>query len=731
MKRGLGAVVALAIALAGMPDAAGAGSLPRVGSGHRPGPDVLYAPAPRAAQLENTGVWQARPILVSGASAYREGEFLYQDFLYDDHGALGAPDPAFAEFDSKFLFAPWAGTFKYPTDPAYAGNAADLVELRTRPLPGATMFRVTLNTLVDPARVAFTIAIGASPAAHAWPHGAGVSSPAELFLTVHGHTAELVDAATGAARGPAPSVSVDLERRQIEVAVPHGAWDPATRTVRLAAGVGLWDVAGERYLVPGATASATAPGGMSPGGAAIANLAFRANEPLPDLDVTSLAYTIGDAAVTAKADGAWWREHAQAQALSTGDVSAFHADVSFAKLADRVRDNSSVPRSGWIDRVFASRTEFGQGGVDRTKVCPRFPATCEGVLRGRLQTYSLFVPDRLRPRRGWGMTLLLHALSGNHNLYEGSQLSRQLGERGAGSLVLTPGSRGPDGDYTEYTEADVFEAWADVARRYKVDADWTAVSGYSMGGGGTYKMIERWPDLFARGAGLAAAAKGDGDQGGWLPALRNVPIMTWVGAADEGTTPDASSASIAALEAGGLRFVYDLFLTADHLTLYTNDEFAPVAEFLGSHRVKRDPPHVSYVFNQAAAFPAAGVVPDHAYWLSEMEVRESATNAVATVDARSEGFGLGDPAPLGTQTSAEVLQGGRKGPMPYRRSRQDWGPAPHVPKRDVLVLHATNLASVTVDVRRARLSCDARIDATSDGPLSVRLAGCGETRSLP
>ena len=79
---------ALALALA-VPATASAG-LPSVSSGARPGPDVLYAPAPRAPQLENTGPWQAPPILVSGARAYRDGEFLYQDFLLDDYGAAAA-----------------------------------------------------------------------------------------------------------------------------------------------------------------------------------------------------------------------------------------------------------------------------------------------------------------------------------------------------------------------------------------------------------------------------------------------------------------------------------------------------------------------------------------------------------------------------------------------------------------------------------------------------------------
>ncbi len=63
------------------------------GPGPRPGPPILYASAPKASQLTNAAPWRAKPILISGASAYRRGEFLYQDFLYDDHGARGEQDP--------------------------------------------------------------------------------------------------------------------------------------------------------------------------------------------------------------------------------------------------------------------------------------------------------------------------------------------------------------------------------------------------------------------------------------------------------------------------------------------------------------------------------------------------------------------------------------------------------------------------------------------------------------
>src|SRR5438105_9510068 len=114
------------------------------GPGPRPGPDLLYEPLADAPQLQNAGAWSAAPILVSGASAYRDGEFLYQDYLYDDSGAAGNP----VENDPRFqgnTFSRPTGTYVYPTNTAkYANNAADIVELRIKPLADATAFRITL-----------------------------------------------------------------------------------------------------------------------------------------------------------------------------------------------------------------------------------------------------------------------------------------------------------------------------------------------------------------------------------------------------------------------------------------------------------------------------------------------------------------------------------------------------------------------------------------------------------
>jgi hypothetical protein len=83
------------------------------------------------------------------------------------------------------------------------------------------------------------------------------------------------------------------------------------------------------------------------------------------------------------------------------------------------------------------------------------------------------------------------------------------------------------------------------------------------------------------------------------------------------------------------------------------------------------------------------------------------------------------PVKLGVGT----LNGGSHGPIPYTRRTIDWGAAPAEAKANVLDLTATNVSAVTIDPRRAGVGCDAKINVTSDGPITVTLGGCaGSTR---
>jgi hypothetical protein len=710
-------LIGLAVALACVaPAAADTASLYR-GPGPRPGPSLLYAKPAVAPQLTNAGPWKAAPILVSGASSYRSGEFVYQDFLYDDHGARGKADPGDKRSAGDGFSAP-NGTYTYPTGPAYAGNAADLVELRIRPTTTATLFRLTFNTLKDPAKVAATLALGAGPATPV-PFGANATAKADALVTWHGHTATLTPGAGDRNRpicaASATKATVDLRRRQVTLTVPHCGWDPGRSRVRISAGTGLWDTTHDAYLIPGDRADATHPGGA--GGLtnppAFFNLAFR-HEPLPKIDLTAFS------------DPAWWRDRAQAHALAKHDLTAIGATVDFAKLARKAHDDSGVPRTGVLNRVLASHFEDGQG-TNYAPGCGLANTRCTGELRGRLQPYALYVPPR-KPRSGrYALTLLLHSLSASYNQFAQSENQSSFGARAGGSLVITPEGRGPDGFYTDRAEADTFEVWADVARHYRLRPDTTAIAGYSMGGFGTFRLAEQFPDLFARAQPTVGITVGDGSL---LGSLRNIPLLIWNHEKDELVPYGLVKNEVATLDALGYRYELDTFHPAkvppptpdpNHLTLAVYDNFAPAARFLGDGRVVRNPPHVTYAYDPTRDSPRSRIKGGHAYWVSGIRLRAGAK--LGDVDVVSHGFDGGDPVASPTRHGSGTLKG-LLGTLTFSSQARSWSTAPKRARADRLVIRTTGVASLTVSAARARVSCHPKLTIHADGPLHVRIVGC-------
>jgi hypothetical protein len=695
----------------------------------RPGPAILYSRPALAPQLTNTGVWRAAPILVSGATAYRRGEFLYQDWLYDDHGAHLAADALDPRSNGDSFSKP-NGTYSYPTGPGYVSDAADLVEFRAKPLVRSTAFRVTLNTLENPSLIAFSIAIGGKPGQRfSFPDGANVVAPASMFLTVHPAgsrlVADLVHARNGKrVRGPRPRVRVDRRRRQITVLISHRSWNPRRHTVRLAMGIGLWDKPNNRYLLPQLTADATHPGGAgtNPHPAAFFNVAFRSNnqEPMPSV-------TAGLQVLT---DPRWWRDAAQGAALAGGDISPFSAKVNFAKLLRKRNDNSKIPRSGPMDRILASHFEPGQG-ADFAHECglngATNPSSCVPEYRGQLEPYQLYVPPGRRPRAGWGMTLLLHSLSANYNQYMATRNQSQFAQRAVPSLVITPEARGPDQFYQGLGAADVFEVWADVARSFKLSPAYTEITGYSMGGVGTFDLGSQFPDLFAR----AQPTVGSESDVNVLASLRNVPVLMWNVSADELVNVGFYTPAATKLDSLGYRVELDVFqpcastlcspVLANHLELAINDQFAPAAAFLDTAQVDRNPAHVTYVVDPARDRPQYGVVGDHAYWVSGLTLRGAGEGQI---DAQSHGFAVGDPAPSGVSPGVGSLTGGNMGTLTYTSLTQTWGATPAATRADSIDIHATNIAAATINVARAHVDCNAALNVTSDGPLTVTLPGC-------
>src|SRR3954447_7256102 len=197
---GLAALLAVALALAAPASAA-------------PGPAIFHEPPPASSPLDLSAPFAAAPLLVSGTDAYRDGEYLYQDYLFDDRGADTVPGPGTRFDNGRNGTGPTIGDMQYPTAERYGANAADLVEFRIKPTADAIVYRVTLNT----ARAANATVVGigidsdrSGGASVAWPYGAGVSSPGiDRFITAWGTGGAIT---TGGQSTPLPegSVSIDL-----------------------------------------------------------------------------------------------------------------------------------------------------------------------------------------------------------------------------------------------------------------------------------------------------------------------------------------------------------------------------------------------------------------------------------------------------------------------------------------------------------------------------------------
>ncbi|MPY97615.1 MAG: hypothetical protein GEU97_06355 [Actinophytocola sp.] len=682
-------------------------SLPSVESGARPGPDVLYAPPPDAPSLGNHDPrFDAEPLLVSGTDAYRDGEYLYQDFLYDDCGANS--DGAGADSQSVC-----AGDVTYPTDDArYGGNAADLVEFRIATEPDRVTYRLTFNTLLARdatiAAIAFDVDGNDNTGSDTLPRDPGAPFPGtDEVITAWGTGAEHTSSATG--ETTPLDVSTDLTANQVTITVPRDVSDPSG-TWETTVATGLHDRSNGGWLRPGATANETAPGGagpLDPTPSGVFNLAFRFDEPV-----------LG---------GNTPPDTRQSEAIAAHEPTRFSHPIDFDAGVRR----DSVPEHGTTIRMFPSRLDLGEG----RDVDGGFPQ-----YKGQLQPYSLYVPESYEPGEPAGLTLALHSLGQRYWQYNGTTGIQQIGEA-RDNLVATSFSRGPDGWYQHEAEYDVFEMWNDIARHFTLDPERTAISGYSMGGYATYRLGTLYPDLFGK-AFSTVGPPGDGiwlppaaPTGGietltnlWLENARNVPYLN-VAAGEDQLVPivgpraqnlGAPEHGIRGFDQLGYRFRFVVYQPAEHFTLAALGYDIPMAtDFLGEARVNRDPHHVTFSRVPASDDPSLGLVHDHAYWVSDLDLADpSGDTAKGTVDAFSHGFGRGDaPSTSGTDAGVE--------PLPYTEVNRTWGERPKIPVANRLNLELTNVGSVDLDLARARL--DGRksltVEITADRDGEVRLTG--------
>ena len=192
------------------------------------------------------------------------------------------------------------------------------------------------------------------------------------------------------------------------------------------------------------------------------------------------------------------------------------ADLRRASITKPARDEAFVRDTLATARAYADRVAKGDDPY-RTATGELVKAYRAGW-DGTLQPYALYVPrgydgknKKVSASASWPLIVALHGAFSDHkhNLRRVFGLDNRPGETDAEAsrnqlplpdvpaFVVSPLGRGELMGYDGLGYDDVMRVIADVRRAYPIDPERITLTGLSMGGGGTWAIGLRHPELFA------------------------------------------------------------------------------------------------------------------------------------------------------------------------------------------------------------------------------------------
>src|SRR5579884_1289821 len=659
----------------------------------------------------------------SGTGRLIGGALEWSDWVYDDYGPSAPQGAPVNQITLNDPFAPAQGDYVYPAGAA-DNDGADIFRAAVGLTPADSVWRVDWSTLADPsvpiAEWTFDTDDDAATGASAWPAGANVSSPGiEKALLVSARGAELIDATTGRTIVSFPT-DVDSAARSFVVRIPRAVL-PVRGTWRVRLAAGLADSAGSGFAVPTLTGGQAAPASAP----RVYNVTFRTAAQEPPIFTTGqtdapagalhgvlqqapVAGALGADGATLLVTGNFWGEDDQADTLATGDVSKFSALVHWAQLAAHRTTAPPLVR-GYSDRWYVTDLALGQG-VDAT-------TNADPAYLGRIQPYAVYVPKHYTGRRALPLTWILHSLDVNYNQY-GAIDPRQLQEEceARNSICASPEGFGPDGGWAGEAEHDFWQVWRQMALGFRLDPRRTVISGYSMGGVGSFQIGLTYPSDFSEAMpleGLDDSACSGVDRSA---NARWEPYVISNAALDEESPYTDAESEASDFRAAGDRF--DLFTTTmpEHNVTAGADGFSTqIAALHGTPVGAARPGTISYTWCSSVIDRSLGLGPTSVYWLSGLSQRAaSGTSMVSAADAAI-------PTPPETeQTSTTAIDPPDAPPMVEESAT--WSPGRLPVAARTLSLTLTNVGTVTVDAGAARLPTGTA-SVTTDGQTLLRLTG--------
>ena len=197
----------------------------------------------------------------------------------------------------------------------------------------------------------------------------------------------------------------------------------------------------------------------------------------------------------------------QQPALRNRDSQMLLADVAvFAKAVDWMLRHREFPKKDFAKQATRAIEIGNQRAAELVSGTPSWPQQSGVSIRGyvssvddSLQPYALSLPDGVNPQSGdrWPLHVKLHGRANDMN--EVNFISRHEGKPLADEqnwIQLDVYGRGNNA-YRWAGETDVFEAIADVRRRFRIDDHRITLHGFSMGGAGSWHLGLHHPAMWS------------------------------------------------------------------------------------------------------------------------------------------------------------------------------------------------------------------------------------------
>lgn len=655
--------------------------------------------------------------LVSGEAGYSHGSYVWTDYAYDDTGAT--------KNDSA------GGQATYPS--SSEANAADLIQLQITPTTTGLRIRAILETLVDPALplvgVGFDTDDNPATGAASVPGGSWVTEGRlglEDMVTISSAGGTLLrwTGSGWSAEGHFPA-KVDTAANMVEATVPSD--------LLAAPNTGHWGAVAVLGL---ATPGDTWIDGSGP----IYDLGFvHAEDPCSEAaNCTADLVTEIPGTVTGTSSGQW-QDQRQASILA-GKLEASDAEdvVDFGQLTRGATAMPEAHSPGFHTLLYYSPLNLGEGEPSANGF--EGPTT---LFAGPYQPYLVLVPKNASTPSPF--LIFMHGLSENHlsnaYLFETSATAPYL-EGGAFSIpaiVAFPLGRGTSYGYTGLGEQDVMDVYTDVTDRYDIDLNRVILSGMSMGGIGTFRIGEDYPDHFVALVPIVGEDSGADipniNSTGTLENLIDTPVRMQNGVIDPLVSIPLVAQTDLALDKLG-----DVDYLDFEAARRTHEVDPPLINcwylrYLSQDRVV-NPARVVFGIDPANEYndPATGLRLSHtsAYWVSGLQTRSGATTP--SIDATTLADAVRTTVGTAVNEAGQNIVSGADdcGANPAAQTGDAWvehgvslSPGPGQPNSNGMVVKLAGLASATLDLSRMGLSTSSPlgVDLTGDGMAQLHLLG--------